>query len=138
MLLEITRKVLPRPKEMEKVGEAVMQAMSKIRTKSRGKYNSYTPWQRAQIGQYAAENVSTKAAVHFSSLWKLNINESTSRRLNRSTCKNYMKLQIKRKRLRKASDSRCPCYKKRILHIRGLSITHYRQNCSLIWLQDHY
>ena len=89
-----TTKVLPTPKEIEKADEAVTQAMSKLRTKSRGKYNSYTPRQRAQIGQYAAENGSTKAAVHFSSLWKLNINESTARRLKSE----YLQ------KLRKASD----------------------------------
>ena len=61
-----TIKVLPTPKETAKADETVTQAMSELRTKSRGKYNSYTPWQRAQIGQYAAENGPTKAAVHFS------------------------------------------------------------------------
>ena len=77
-----TTKVLPTPTETEKVDETMMQAavLSELRTKSRGKYNSYTPRQRAQIGQYAAENGPAKAAVHFSSLWKLSINESTARR----------------------------------------------------------
>ena len=76
-----TKVFLPTPKETEKGDKAVKQALSELRTKSRGNYNSYTPRQRAQIGQYAAENGPTRAAAHFSSLWKLNINESTARRL---------------------------------------------------------
>ena len=40
-----------------------------------------TPRQRAQIGKYAADHGPTKAATHFSSLWKIPINESTARRL---------------------------------------------------------
>ena len=48
---------------------------------STGKYKSYTAQQRAQIRKYAAEHGPTNAAVHFSSLWKISINESTARRL---------------------------------------------------------
>lgn len=39
----------------------------------RGKYNDYTPEQRAQIGKYAAENGPTRAAKHFSQLLKRSI-----------------------------------------------------------------
>ena len=85
---------MPTPKETAKADETVTQAISELRTKSRGKYNSYTPQQRAQIGQYAAKNGPVKAAVYFSSLWKLNINESTARRLK----SNYLQ------KLREASD----------------------------------
>ena len=47
---------------------------------SRGKYNSYTPQQRAKIGKYAAENGPTRAAKHFTATWGIQINESTARR----------------------------------------------------------
>jgi len=43
----------------------------------RGKYNSYTDKQRAEIGKYAFEN----AARHYSNTWGIKINESTTRRL---------------------------------------------------------
>ena len=37
----------------------------------RGKYNSYTPEERAKIGKYAAENGSTRAARYFSELLEI-------------------------------------------------------------------
>ena len=54
---------------------------SRAKVKCREKYNSYTDRQRAKIGKYAAENCATKAAAHFHSLWKINMNESMVRRI---------------------------------------------------------
>ena len=48
---------------------------------SRGKYNSYTSVQRAELGKYAAENGATSVAKYFPSKWNVSINESTARRL---------------------------------------------------------
>ena len=107
-----TKVFLPTPKETEKGDEAVKQALSELRTKSRGNYNSYTPRQKAQIGQYAAENGPTRAAAHFSSLWKLNINESTARRL-KSECLQIAPSFRSSEKRRKASDSRYACYKRK-------------------------
>ena len=47
----------------------------------RGKYNSYTPKERAQIGKYALENGNSRAARHFSKVLDRQIRESTARRL---------------------------------------------------------
>ena len=47
----------------------------------RGKYNVYTPDERAQIGRYASENGPTRAAKHFSKLWNRKVPEPTARRL---------------------------------------------------------
>lgn len=46
----------------KQVSNALQSAAEKV---SRGKYNSYTPQQRAKIGKYAAENGPTRAAKHF-------------------------------------------------------------------------
>ena len=73
--------VLPVPKEIKMVDEAVAKAMELSKSTDRGKYNTYSKRQRAQIGKYAADHSPTKAATHFSSLWKIPINESTARRL---------------------------------------------------------
>ena len=55
--------------------------MASDKSHQRGKYNSYTPEQRARIGKYAAENGATRAAKHFTAAWGISINESTARRL---------------------------------------------------------
>uniref|UniRef100_A0A1X7T1B3 Uncharacterized protein n=1 Tax=Amphimedon queenslandica TaxID=400682 RepID=A0A1X7T1B3_AMPQE len=47
----------------------------------RGKYNDYTPEQRARIGKYAYENGPTKAAKHFSQVLDKTVPEPTARRL---------------------------------------------------------
>ena len=74
--------------ETEKADEVVAKTLevskqSSALGKSRGKYNCYSDKQRAQIGKYAAENGSTSAAKHFAALWKMDINESTARRLKK-------------------------------------------------------
>ena len=97
-----TKVFLPTPKETEKGDEAVKQALSELRTKSRGNYNSYTPRKRAQIGQYAAENGPTRAAAHFSSLWKLNINELTARRLKSEYLQKFCQASDQAKKDRKS------------------------------------
>ena len=73
--------VLPVPKEIKMADEAVAKAMELSKSTDRGKYNTYSKRQRAQIGKYAADHGPTKAATHFSLLWKIPINESTARRL---------------------------------------------------------
>lgn len=62
----------------KQVSNALQSAAEKV---SRGKYNSYTPQQRAKIGKYAAENGPTKATKHFTAIWGIHVNESTARRL---------------------------------------------------------
>ena len=52
---------------------------------TREKYNSYTPEQRPQIGKFTVENRNTRASRHFSTLWKINITESSVRRLKPNT-----------------------------------------------------
>ena len=42
----------------------------------RGKYNCYSPEERASIGKYAAENGATQAAKHFSRMLGQTVNES--------------------------------------------------------------
>ena len=61
--------------------KTVAKALESTKPTGRGKYNSYSRQQRAQIGHYAADHGPTKAAAHFSSLWKIHINESTAKRL---------------------------------------------------------
>ena len=48
---------------------------------TRGKYNEYTPEERAQIGKYAAENGPTRAARYSSELMNRKVPETTARRL---------------------------------------------------------
>ena len=72
-------KYLPMLKEIKKADEEMTKATEAKAKLGRTNYNLYTPRQRAQIGQYAAENGPMKAAIHFSSLWKMNINKSTAR-----------------------------------------------------------
>ena len=65
-----------------KVKDCLKRELSKARTLlTRGKYNDYTPEQRAQIGKYAAKNGPTRAAKHFSKLMSRNIPKPTARRL---------------------------------------------------------
>ena len=65
-------------KEIYKADELVVKSIVSCKSTSTGKYNSYTPQQRAQIRKYAAEHGPTNAAVHFSLLWKISMNESTA------------------------------------------------------------
>ena len=70
--------------EVESADKAVAKALesaSKCETVRRGKYNCYTPEQRAEIGKYATENGATKAVKRYTSAWGININELTARRL---------------------------------------------------------
>ena len=54
----------------EKVKDCLKRESSKAQTPTtRGKYNDYTPEQRAQIGKYAAENGPTRAANHLDLGW---------------------------------------------------------------------
>ena len=69
-------------KEVESTDRAVAKVLE-IASKEqlRGKYNSYTDKQRAEIGKYAFENGATIAARHYSNVWGVKINESTARQL---------------------------------------------------------
>lgn len=68
-------------KERKTVDELVKQAVPNRESRKRGRYNSYTPEQRASIGKYAAENGPTKAARHFTKILGSDVNESTARKL---------------------------------------------------------
>ena len=61
---------------------------------SRGKYATYTEFERARIGKYAAENGTTRACKHFSEVSKKNVPETTVRRLK---CEYISQLNEKRK-----------------------------------------
>ena len=55
--------------------------ISEMSSLKRGKYNSYTPKERAKTGQYAAMYGATSAARYFSGAFSRDLNESTARRL---------------------------------------------------------
>ena len=52
--------------DIEATQKSISKAIDVASDKShqRGKYNSYSPEQRARIGKYAAENGATRAAKH--------------------------------------------------------------------------
>ena len=54
--------------------------LREVQLNTRGKYH-YMPEQRAQIGAYAVENGHTRAAKHFSQLWKRQVPEPTASKL---------------------------------------------------------
>ena len=68
-------------KEVKQRVFAIENSCEKEAPTPRGKYNSYSPEERAQIGKYALENGNTRAARHFSKVLNRKINESTARRL---------------------------------------------------------
>ena len=78
-------------KDVEMAGREVRRVLEESATVARqrsvphgrrGKYNGYSPEERASIGKYAAENGATRAAKHFSrTLGQTVNNESTARRL---------------------------------------------------------
>ena len=69
-------------KEVESADRAVAKVLETAsKQQPRGKYNSYTFKQRAEIGKYAFYNGASAAARHYSNEWGININESTARRL---------------------------------------------------------
>ena len=73
-------------KDLEKANAKVKRSIEREATKPqkaspRGKYNDYTPQERAWIGKYAAENGPTKAAKHFSQVLNRKVPETTARRL---------------------------------------------------------
>ena len=57
-------------KEMDREVKRTKQTISQ---KKRGKYNRYTPEQRAQIGKFTAENGPANAAARFSQLFGFNV-----------------------------------------------------------------
>ena len=61
--------------QLREANKAVLQAQDhkENRKNRRGKYNQYTPEQRASIGKYAAQNGGTRAASHFSALLNISV-----------------------------------------------------------------
>ena len=59
--------------QLKEVNREVQQASS-CSNKKRGKYNSYTPQQRAQVGKYTAENGPANAAAHFTRTFGFKVN----------------------------------------------------------------
>ncbi len=53
--------------QLGEANKAVLELKEKV-TAKRGKYNHYTPEERARIGKYCAENGPTYASTHFSAL----------------------------------------------------------------------
>ena len=66
--------------ELVTVNACVEKVIATPEVASRGKYNRYTPEERAAIGRYAAENGPTQAARHFSEKLKMKISEPTARK----------------------------------------------------------
>lgn len=55
--------------QLGEANKAVMEVLNENRvTVKRGKYNRYTPEERASIGKYTAENGPSSAATHYSAL----------------------------------------------------------------------
>ena len=79
------------------VTKALNAASDSTESQKRGKYNSYTPEQRAKIGKYAAENGPSCAAKHYTAVWGIHINESTVRRLKMEYLKMLKKEILKEK-----------------------------------------
>ena len=62
--------------EVEAASNLVSSALQLVMERfSQGKYNYYTPQQRAKIGKYAAENDPMRAAKHFTVIWGIHMNE---------------------------------------------------------------
>ena len=59
-----------------------------------GKYNRYTPEERAAIGRYAAENGPTQAARHFSEKLKMKISEPTARKFKEEYLKKLQEITV--------------------------------------------
>ena len=73
-------------KDLEKANAKVKRSIEREAAKPQkaspqGKYNDYTPQERAWIGKHAAENGPTKAAKHFSQVLNQKVPETTVRRL---------------------------------------------------------
>ena len=60
-----SKNFLPISEEIKKADEFVTKAIVSSKSTSRGKYNSYTAQDKAQIGKRAPGHGPTKAAVHF-------------------------------------------------------------------------
>ena len=65
--------------ELEATNACVRMVLTET-TASRGKYNQYTPEERAAIGKCAAENGPTRAAKYLSGKLKMQISEPTARK----------------------------------------------------------
>lgn len=59
--------------QLREANKAVLDTQEHKKNSKRGKYNQYTPEQRARIGKYAAENGGSRAASHFSSLFGIQV-----------------------------------------------------------------
>ena len=86
MLLFVKRDIHPSVRtcvlsqgDIEAAQKSISKAIDVASDKShqRGKYNSYTPEQRARIEKYAPENGATRAAKYFTAAWGISIYEST-------------------------------------------------------------
>ena len=71
----------------------------------RGKYNSYTPEKRARIGKYASENGATRAAKHYTVVWGISINESTTRILKSEPYLIKLKQEISKRKDQQGEDT---------------------------------
>ena len=93
-------------KEVESADKAVAKALGSASKQTiRGKYNSYTAEQRAEIGKYAAENGATNAAKRYTAAWGIRINESTARRLKSEYLEKLKEEVSKSKRAMQESGS---------------------------------
>ena len=78
---------LPKNDEFSAANEEVQKIADSPKPQNRGKYGSYSPQQRLQIGKYAAENSPSAAVRKFS--------PSLSRKLNESTVRGFKKDYLK-------------------------------------------
>lgn len=92
-------------KDIESAQKSISKALDAAasdKSQQRGKYNSYSPEQHAELGKYVAENGPTCAAKDFTAVWSIPINESTARRL-KSEYVNKLKEEISKQHSQDAS-----------------------------------
>ena len=87
--------------------EKAITATTAPSTASHGRYNQYTPEERAAIGKYAAENGPTRAAKYFSEKLNIQISEPTARKFKEEYLKKLRELLTKEQSTSGSSTS-CP------------------------------
>ena len=80
--------------ELVTVNTCVEKVRATPEVASRGKYNRYTPEERAAIGRYAAENGPTRATRHFSEKLKMKISEPTARKFKEEYLKKLQEITV--------------------------------------------
>ena len=86
------------PKDIQSANKSIVKCLNKPSVPNlltRGKYNNYTPEQRAQVKKYAAEIGPARAAKHFSTLWSMTNPESSVQRLRTEYLQKVKEMSMK-------------------------------------------